>query len=622
MKIFFKYLKIQNFLSFGEAEIDLTSKGYLLVSGENNDLKDLAKSNGSGKSSIFEAIVWALTGETMRGNKDVCNHFTSEGAYVELHFTINNQSFKIIRTKDHSKYKTNLILYVDDQDVSGKGIRDTEKILKEYLPDLTTSLINSVIILGQGMPNKFTDNSPSGRKELLETLCKSDFMIEDLKSKVSKRKIELTDELKEVSDSLLVLQTQIQMLQSSLNNAQMELDNLQQITFDQLLPPLEQESEKLKLEIEEDEKQAENYFQKLSKLLEEREKIEIPFNDQLTELETQDSEKRNPISQKILELKTQKKTLETKIEEIKNIIDICPTCHQKIPDVQKPDTKDLEIELNQIEKSLNEQDIQYNQLQKEYDDKKRKILEELKQSKQKHVYEIDTLVSQQTNFNNQLVRKKSRHVEINKEISNLINRKNNFTEKKKKLEENIKEYISEIETYSQESLYKNNRQQELNSRLSILSKFYSVITRDFRGYLLQDIIKYINRKAKEYCKEVFDTEFIEFKLEGNNISILYNDKQYESLSGGEKQKIDIIIQFSLRDLLCDYFGFSTNILVLDEIFDNLDSIGCKKIIDLISNKFYDINSVYVITHHGEELNIPYDHQILVVKNDQGVSSIK
>ena len=77
------------------------------------------------------------------------------------------------------------------EDVSGKGIRDSEKLLSEYLPDLTSSFLGSVIILGQGLPQRFSNNTPSGRKDVLEKLSKSDFMIEDLKQKVSDRKTQI-----------------------------------------------------------------------------------------------------------------------------------------------------------------------------------------------------------------------------------------------------------------------------------------------------------------------------------------------------------------------------------------------------------------------------------------------
>ena len=174
MDIKFKELKIENFMSIGDALIDLTDRGFTLIEGVNNNTNDNAKSNGSGKSSIFESLVWCLTGNTIRGNKSVVNYNGNDGALVKLSFVMNGDEFVITRTKDHSKHKTNLFIEVNGVDKSGKGIRDTESILSEYLPDLTSSLIGSVIVLGQGLPQKFSANSPSGRKEVLEKLFKSD----------------------------------------------------------------------------------------------------------------------------------------------------------------------------------------------------------------------------------------------------------------------------------------------------------------------------------------------------------------------------------------------------------------------------------------------------------------
>ena len=86
--------------------------------------------------------------------------------------------------------------------------------------------------------------------------------------------------------------------------------------------------------------------------------------------------------------------------------------------------------------------------------------------------------------------------------------------------------------------------------------------------------------------------------------------------------MDLIIQFSLRDMLCKYLDFSCNILVLDEITDNLDLVGCDRIIDMITTKLVDIESVYIISHRSSDLSIPYDSELTVVKNEQGISSIE
>ena len=83
------------------------------IDGINNSLIDGATSNGAGKTSCFEAIMWCLQGETIRKSKQVTNINGNDGAYVELDFTADGTDYKLIRTKDHSKYKTNLKIFIN-----------------------------------------------------------------------------------------------------------------------------------------------------------------------------------------------------------------------------------------------------------------------------------------------------------------------------------------------------------------------------------------------------------------------------------------------------------------------------------------------------------------------------
>ena len=71
MKLKFSHLYLENFMSFSSADVDLSVPGFALVVGENLNPEDGASSNGSGKSTIFEAIYWCLTGTTIRGSKEV-----------------------------------------------------------------------------------------------------------------------------------------------------------------------------------------------------------------------------------------------------------------------------------------------------------------------------------------------------------------------------------------------------------------------------------------------------------------------------------------------------------------------------------------------------------------------
>ncbi len=622
MDIKFKKLHIENFMSIGEADIDLSDRAFTLIEGVNNNENDNARSNGSGKSSIFEALVWTLTGTTMRGNKDIVNFNGNDGALVTLEFIVDTDKFVITRTKDHSKHKTNLFIEINGVDKSGKGIRDSEKLLSEYLPDLTSSLIGSVIVLGQGLPQKFTNNSPSGRKEVLEKLFKSDFMIQDLKDRISTRKGELNEELRKVQDSKLVAFTKLESAIDTinLNNAKLkqleEQDSLEieaGVLHKEILE-IEERQIQLKDEIDTYTIKRDNANTKISS-------AKIRKAEIIAEIDKEYESTKEYVSSNLNECKVNLNIATTELSKAKNIKDVCPTCGQKLPEVHKPDLKSYEQAVENANVELGKWVEQLNEIKAEIEKKKlsaTKQLEEdivlcekellecsLKADELKNRYSNNdrALIEKRRLFDENMDLQKTRHIQIQQ----LIDSNKTNEELQDKLNLDIKE-CEENET-------------EINNRLGIISKFNTVITRDFRGYLLNDILVYINSRAKEYCKDVFGTDLIEFVLDGNNLLISYNNKEYEALSGGERQKVDLIIQFAIRDMLCRHTSFSSNIIVMDEIFDNLDDIGCQKILDLITKKLYDISSIFIISHHGNELNIPYDDIIKITKDNNGVTRL-
>jgi DNA repair exonuclease SbcCD ATPase subunit len=162
---------------------------------------------------------------------------------------------------------------------------------------------------------------------------------------------------------------------------------------------------------------------------------------------------------------------------------------------------------------------------------------------------------------------------------------------------------------------------ELDQRLSIIKKMDSLIRRDFRGYLLTNIINYIDSKAKEYCSTVFGTRELSISINGNALDITYCGKVFDGLSGGEKQRVDLIIQLAIRDLLTSYLGLNANILVLDEVTDFLDRKSCQAVMQLLEKELNTVESVFIISHHAEELELPVDSEIKVIKNELGISEL-
>lgn len=619
MKIKIKNLKFHNFLSFEDGNIDFTTSGYTLVQGVNNNASDMAISNGSGKSSIFEALSWCLTGELIRGSKTVKRIGADEkdSCFAVVEFNIDNNEYIINRSSSPSK----LQFIVNGKDVSGKGIRDTEKIIHEYLPNLTSSLLGSVIILGQGLPQRFSNNTPAGRKEVLETLSNSDIMLYDLKDRISNRSAELEKRERKLDDDLLRLNTQKEMVEKEIPLIKNELDNLP--SKEELENKLNELNSKLssnKLELENNNNLISELQQNKDTANNELIQLERNYNESIKNETSQFSNSLNDLKTKEVECQALIKSKTKEINKLKNIKDVCPTCGQKLPGVEKVNTIYLEEEVCELNTKLN--DIKQNK--KEIDDNITTITKKIQDAFESKIYLVNTNINNISNkINDVNAQIKNLNVDINNivsKISSIETQKANIEEYKVNLETKLDSYIHSIDDFEKEKLYINNDKDELQLHIDIIQKMKTVINRDFRGYLLLSVINFINNKAKEYSQDVFGTDKINFSLEGNNIEISYDNKEYSNLSGGERQKVDLIIQFALRDMLCKYHDFSSNIIVIDELFDNLDSVGCEKILNFISSKLIDVENIYIITHHAD-IPIPFDNILTVTKGEDGISRV-
>lgn len=622
MKLCVKNISIENFLSFKQADIDLTQSGFIQVCGENKNKDDSSTSNGTGKSSIFEAICWALTGETIRGVKKVKNIFSDDGALVDLRFSCDNDEYRVIRTQEHSKYKTNLLIYKNNEDISGKGIRDSEQILENILPDLTSQLIGSVVILGQGLPQRFTNNTPSGRKEVLEKLSKSDFMIEDLKVRATKRKSTLLSQQSDIQQKINVAEGSKKSLSDSLLYDQNQLENLP--SNDILLIQLD----KVRVDLSFANEQYTKCKEKLDKAKEYRWSLNTEFSQITAEkqniadkINLKYSERENEIKNKITELTLNIKTLNAEIQRLLNIKDICPTCGQKLIGVIKPDTSAKESELNNLKIELSELQKSSVDLSKEKETELNSSLQDINSRKDSKEDEINKALEDEQLADAELEKTQDSVNRYQAEEQSILTQLNKNKTLRETLEVRIDDEKKRIEQVESEILYNKTELEKINNHLDAVSKMITVLNRDFRGFLLTNIIDYINAKAKVYCKDIFGNEQLNFQIDGNNLLITFRDKQYETLSGGEKQKVDIIIQLSLRDMLCNYLNFRCNIICFDEIFDNCDSLGCQKILNLISTKLPDIQGIYIITHHTD-LDIPADAYIKVVKGEDNISYVE
>lgn len=622
MVLQFNRVILHNFGSYQHAEIDLQNKGFCLVSGENRHKQDNAKSNGSGKSFIWSGICFAITGETIQGLKSNLKNIYNdeEEAYVTLEFLSDKVQYVITRI---IAPKSDLKITKDGIDVSGKGIRESETKLAELLPDLTQDLIASTIIIGQGMPNKFSAFKPAGRKELLEKLTKSDFMIADMKARIEARRLVLDTKIRALDDELLINNTKANTYLATLKKLQEQISSAVRPDFDSLITELNNKLEAGSTSITEQTAKIgaqDQIIEKTNTKLLEKSNEKAAKMAELTEAYNKATGE-HKITKSSLE--TELRGVEAEFKKFKNSPDTCPTCGQKLPNVEhiKHEAEVRETKIKTINESLVTVNAELSKMDKTNEDY-------LKTIKATFDADIVTLNAELTAARAELTRLKNGLNILNKtqetmraELAEATHKKDTWDKDLADKTRTSAELATIIKDLGEAIKQDGEAKLGLEEHLLRVRQLDTLTKRDFRGYILADIIKYIDKKAKDFSEHVFGHRDLNIYLDGNNLDISFSGKMFDSLSGGEKTRVDLIIQFAIRNLLITYLNINSNILVLDEITDFLDQTSCDAIMGLVEKELKTIESVFIISHHSDELNLPVDSELKVIKDETGISTI-
>jgi len=620
MNLIFKKIILNNFGSYAHTEVDLENKGFCGVTGRNYYKKDNSYSNGCGKSFLWSAICFTLTGETISGSsKDLKNRLIDDNnCYTELTFFVDNDEYIIRR---YIAPKSDMTVMKNGIDVSGKGIRESEKKLGELLPDLSKDLIASTILIGQKMPNRFSSFSPSGRKELLEKLTKSDFMIDSVKKRIAERQTELATQMREIDDELLANNTKLNMLNNNLQNINKKIADYKPTDYS--------------LQINIEEAKLKNILEDIDRIntgIEIAAKNKTDMNNSLVSITNEKASQKEAIMKTYtdaktaqtvekINLETEIKTLKQEIFKIENIKDVCPTCGRKLDNVYKPDTTDLKNNVASLESKLAEVNNKLNEHLSMYNSYSAKIEESYSKALADANSKLNIATTAYNEYQTELYKTLAYKTEEEKLIATLKFKQENEAAEYSRLTTEAAGITFEINAIEAVIKATNTSKVELTGHVETVKKIDTLVKRDFRGYLLTNIINYINKKAKEYCQIVYGTTDLDITLDGNVLDITYDGKIFDNLSGGEQQRVDLILQFAIRDLLSNYLNYSSNIIVLDEIFDNLDKTSTGKVLELITTKLNDVESVFIISHHADSLNIGFDTTINISKNEDGISQV-
>lgn len=209
----------ENFLSFEQFELNLRDRGLICIEGEN---VDLGGSNGAGKSSIMEALVWCLFGTTSRGLKSSAvvredeNHEPVGNCVVAVEIDLDGVTVHVARHRDHKKWGNKMLLVANGQDMTMGSDKETQLRLQEMLQLDYESFIATVMY-----PQKadgFPGLSDSEQKAILERV-----LVVGRFAEAQKR---AKDRLKRAQERLDLVDKQLLVTQSRLESTEQQIRKL------------------------------------------------------------------------------------------------------------------------------------------------------------------------------------------------------------------------------------------------------------------------------------------------------------------------------------------------------------------------------------------------------------
>lgn len=648
MDIRFKSIDIDNFRSIENASVSLEKQGTVIVKGI-NEYEDKATSNGSGKSSIFEAIVFALFDETSSGDKDVANRIINNGYNIKLQFDIDNTQYIIVRNM--IKNKQTVSLFKDNIDISARNRTDTNKLILQIL-GINKNIFLDSVFLSQTVSTNLTSLSPTARKERLEILTNTDLLVSDFKETMKVKQDEYENLCNQNQVDLNKLESKKSTLLEQKMSLQRKVDEVnEQIRQRDLLGNIDDVNNSINIteqniKIQEDDLNDKNLeLQKVDDKINEHIKLGEQNYTNHNEYNTKINEKRQEynslysnISQCKLRIDMHNKdinNLQLEIQKITNS-DRCPTCGRKYDNVNE---EHIQLKVGEITESIemNKNDIvQIEQEMKQYEEKQLEVEKEGKELSNK-LADIQTKINEHSNvlntYNEQKQNIKMNILRIQENINAFKTSLEVTKQQKEKIltfkvgnkeeyEELIRQIDKDIENIDKDIFDTNSLYNTNNVKVLVIKHCIQLLTKEFRTYLLQNSIQYLNNLLIRYSKDLFSNtnDIIKITSDDSKLDIMLGDATYESLSGGEKTRVNIALLLAQKSLSNIIGNISCNLIILDEILGYCDAQAEINVVDLITKELDTLESIYMISH--KEIPIGYDSQLLVIKDINGLSHIK
>ncbi len=599
-QVYFKKIKIQNFLSVGETPLELSfNSGINLITGEN---RDKGGRNGVGKSSFIESLYWVLFGSTIRDIKRerIIHNQSKNGCEVKLFFSVTstNKNDEYILTRSIEPNKVHLSC--NGIDITRSSMPKTDELIKELIGANEDVFQNAVIMTANNTTPFMGQKKVDKRKFVEGVLNLSIFsnMLLQVRSDFNdvKKESDITSNLfLDKQKNLEIYQTQflkeentksqkVKSLQEKIENNKNKLNQISLLNEEDLLTKQKSLSETIsssEKKIEKLESLALECSQKYNTFLSSEQ--EINFN--------------------ISQLTKQKKSLLQKTKE-------CPTCKRPYEESDKECVSNL---IKEIEGKIELQEESLETVKKEL-----KVQQKNCDVITQNIFKLKNQAKSNTEemLSLSMVHKDVAHLsELNRDIEKQIEELNSA--------ENSFEIL--IKTVSDEIKLEELKLESLQKRLSVLeSAKYVVSEEGVKTFIIKKMLALLNSRLNYYlqaleapCRCEFNEMFEETIRNDQGVEC-----SYYNFSGGERKRIDLAILFMFQDLLRSQTGTSFSLSMYDELFDSaLDEKGVDKILDILKDRVEKYKeNIYIISHNKASIKSGIN-QVIVLEKHNGSTKI-
>jgi DNA repair exonuclease SbcCD ATPase subunit len=610
---------IENFLSFGKAVFYFDEVGLCLVEGENMD-DESARSNGSGKSAMIDALVWCLFGTTLRGyeNDEVVNRKVGEDCVVTVYFVPDDVSvqYEVRRARRHSKFKNTLIIEEtnrggESSDLSGSSNSETQEIIEKILGCSKRTFLSSVVF-GQDRAYRFSSLTDKEQKEILDEVLG----VERFAQACAAARVKVN----EIEASVIQAQRDFDKAEEARDAARDDMEEMKEKgeSFeDERKEKIKAEREKLTKAKEWVKKNAKLDGDKLKAAAEKTKKAEATAEKTLAGLDKvrdEAFELRAVAQAKVSELKSQVK----KHEGLKGD---CPTCGQRIDDLQHERVlTDLKKKFAAASKTLERAQTVVDKMEEQVTEAQNEAVAARRAAfaAQKDLAEVAASEANAKAWKQRVSDHEKRVAELEKEESP-------YAALTKKAEARYIKHDAEVKLL-------NERIAAEEARLKT-AKFWVTAfgAKGLRSLLLDTSLPILNDEAARLSEAVTGGSIaISFSATSelksgktvDRFEVKVDNKHgagtYQGNSAGERAKVDLCVGLALQRLVASRSSSSFNVVFFDEVFDHLDGAAHERVVDVLSE--IEKDSIFVVSH-DEDLKAWFPSSLRIVKQD-GFSTVE